>query len=152
MWTQIVSEAHANLRNDLIGLLISAFIDDDGDFDASIDYAENSNASNQANDSYNNNSYSQDAAEDSGEGDSEDDDDEEGSDEDFEVKYSRDKDKKLPIPPKTVENIDYIKDEEGKFVCQICNKKLADKKGLTLHIRLHTGENLKRCNICNRGA
>lgn len=126
-----------------------AFIDDDGDFDASIDYADNSNASNQQSDTYNNNSYTQDVPDDddeSGDGDSEDDE----SDEDFDMKPPKDK-KSPQHMGRIVENVDYTKDEEGKFVCQICNKKLVDKKGLNLHIRLHTGENLKRCNICNRG-
>ena len=126
------------------------FIDDDGDFDASIDYADSSNASNQQNDSYNNNSYSQDAPDDAGDADSEDD----PSDENSDMKPPKDKTKKKlhqHLPQRILENVDYIKDEDGKYVCQICNKKLVDKKGLNLHIRLHTGENLKRCNICNRG-
>jgi hypothetical protein len=126
------------------------FIDDDGDFDESIDYADNSNASNQQNDSYNNNAYTQDVADDdAGDLDSEDD----VSDENFDMKPPMDKKKKLHqlTLPRIVENVDYIKDEDGKYVCQICNKKLVDKKGLNLHVRLHTGENLKRCNICNRG-
>lgn len=127
------------------------FIDDDGDFDASIDYADSSNASNQQNDSYNNNSYSQDAPDDTGEPDSDD-----PSDDNFDMKPPKDKTKKKLHPqefnpPRILENIDYIKDEDGKYVCQICNKKLVDKKGLNLHVRLHTGENLKRCHICNRG-
>ena len=67
----------------------------------------------------------------------------------FECKPKKVKVKK--VSSKNADDIDCVKDEEGKFVCQICNKKLADKKGLKLHIRLHTGENLKRCNICNRG-
>lgn len=46
---------------------------------------------------------------------------------------------------------DFVKDDDGKFICQICNKKLVDKKGLNLHLRLHTGKDLKRCNVCNRG-
>lgn len=134
------------------------FIDDDGDFDETIDYAENSNASNQQTDSYNNNSYSQDAADETPDADSEDDDasdddDEEDGEGDGEMKPPRDKKKKLHqlMSPRILENVDYIKDEDGKYVCQICNKKLVDKKGLNLHVRLHTGENLKRCNICNRG-
>lgn len=129
------------------------FIDDDGDFDASIDYADNSNASNQQNDSYNNNSYSsQDGADEAADVSESDDDD---MSEDNEMKPPKDKLKKIKpheqSPTRIIENVDYVKDEDGKFVCQICNKKLVDKKGLTLHVRLHTGENLKRCNICNRG-
>lgn len=128
------------------------FIDDDGDFDAStIDYADNSNLSNQQNDTYNNNSYSsQEGADETGDPESDDD----ASEENFDMKPPKDKIKKTPheqSPTRVVENVDYVKDEDGKFVCQICNKKLVDKKGLTLHVRLHTGENLKRCNICNRG-
>lgn len=124
------------------------FIDDDGDgeFDASIDYADNSNMSNQQNDSYNNNSYAQDAA-DEVDDDSEDEDDTD----DEEMKPPKDKTAKKVLPQRILENVDYTKDEEGKYVCKICNKKLVDKKGLNLHVRLHTGENLKRCNICNRG-
>lgn len=130
------------------------FIDDDGDFDETIDYADNSTP-NQQNDSYNNNnSYPQDTADDedddAGDPDSEDDD----SDENYDMKPPKDKTKKKLhqlMSPRIVENVDYIKDEEGKYVCQICNKKLVDKKGLNLHIRLHTGENLKRCHICQRG-
>lgn len=126
------------------------FIDDDGDFDASIDYADSSNTSNQNNDSYNNNnSYPQDPPDEPGEVDSEDDD----SDENLEMKPPKDNTKrKLTNPsPKILENVDYIKDDDGKYCCQICNKKLVDKKGLNLHVRLHTGENLKRCHVCNRG-
>lgn len=132
------------------------FIDDDGDFDESIDYADNSNTSQQQNDSYNNNSYSQDAVDEALDADSEEEDvtdeDEEG-DGDGEMKPPKDKKKKLHqlMAPRILENVDYIKDEDGKYVCKICNKKLVDKKGLNLHVRLHTGENLKRCNICNRG-
>lgn len=135
------------------------FIDDDGDFDETIDYADNSNASNQQTDSYNNNTYAQDAADESQpEGDSEDDasddEDEDCEDDDGEMKPPKEqKKKKLHqlMSPRILENVDYIKDDDGKYVCQICNKKLVDKKGLNLHVRLHTGENLKRCNICNRG-
>jgi hypothetical protein len=129
------------------------FIDDDGDFDETIDYADNSNTPNQQNDSYNNNSYPQevvDEEDDAGDPDSEDDD----SDENYDMKSPKEKAKnKLNqlMAPRIVENVDYIKDDEGKYVCQICNKKLVDKKGLNLHIRLHTGENLKRCHICQRG-
>lgn len=130
------------------------FIDDDGDFDASIDYADNSNASNQQNDSYNNNSYSsQDGADETVDLESDDD----ASEENVDMKPPKDKIKKKPHEQSTTVNeqawrvTENVKDEDGKFVCQICNKKLVDKKGLTLHVRLHTGENLKRCNICNRG-
>lgn len=124
------------------------FIDDEGDFDDTIDYADGSTAPNQQNDSYNNNSYPQDVAEDEddvGDVESEDSD----SDENYDVKPPKEKSKKKL--QRIVENVDYVKDEEGKYICKICNKKLVDKKGLNLHIRLHTGENLKRCHICNRG-
>lgn len=145
-----------NTANYLMGIKTEiAFVDadpfiDDGDFDETIDYADNSNASNQQNDSYNNNSYSQDTAEETGTPES----DDEASHDDFDMKPPKDKIKKKLHPlmsPRMLENVDYIKDEDGKYVCQICNKKLVDRKGLNLHIRLHTGENLKRCNICNRG-
>ena len=46
---------------------------------------------------------------------------------------------------------EYIKESDGKYLCLLCNKKLCDKKGLNLHRRLHTGEKLKTCNICQRG-
>lgn len=39
----------------------------------------------------------------------------------------------------------------GRFNCQFCEKTLCDRRTLKLHIRLHTGKNLKRCTICNRG-
>lgn len=145
-----------NNTNYLMGIKTEiAFVDadpfiDDEDFDASIDYADSSNASNQQTDSYNNNSYTPDAAEETVDPDT----DDEPSDENNEMKPPKDKTKRKLHPqlsPKIVENVDYIKDEDGKYVCQICNKKLVDKKGLNLHVRLHTGENLKRCNICNRG-
>jgi hypothetical protein len=118
------------------------FIDDEGDFDESLDYAESSNTSIQQNDTYNNNSHSQDGENEDEAGDSEDD----GSDENSEMNPPKKKLQQLISP-----NVDYVKDDEGKYVCQICNKKLVDKKGLNLHIRLHTGENLKRCHVCNRG-
>ena len=127
------------------------FIDDDGDFDEAVDYADNASTPNQQNDSFNNNSYAQDTADD------EDDDDPESedldSDENFDLKPLKEKNKKKlrETSPRIVENVDYVKDDEGKYICKICNKKLVDKKGLNLHVRLHTGENLKRCSICNRG-
>lgn len=51
------------------------------------------------------------------------------------------------------EVIDYksARNEHGRYTCQICEKTLADAKGLKLHIRLHTGSNLKICHICNKG-
>lgn len=160
--------AFDDTSNYLMGIKTEiAFVDadpfiDDGDFDGSIDYAENTNVSNQQNESYsssnnnNNNTYPQNADEPKNpESETDDEDDgEDGSDENYSLKVQREKlKKKFPeMPPaKNLENVEYIKDEEGKYVCQICNKKLVDKKGLNLHIRLHTGENLKRCHICNRG-
>lgn len=134
------------------------FIDDDGDFDYANATTESSSGSNQQN--HNNNSYSQEDEEILDSEGNEDEEDEEEEDEelgdDYDAKSPKEKVKKkiqlLSTSPKTVsESMDYIKDEDGKFICQICNKKLVDKKGLNLHIRLHTGENLKRCNICNRG-
>jgi RNase P subunit RPR2 len=129
------------------------FIDDDADFDYVNATTENSNPADQQQQQQldNNNSYQQDDQEEilqleeeelgemegeNGEGI------EEELDESLESISSKDKIKRKD---------DYIKDEDGKFICQICNKKLADKKGLNLHIRLHTGKDLKRCHICNRG-
>lgn len=43
------------------------------------------------------------------------------------------------------------KQADGRFLCHICNRSLADPKTLRLHIRLHTGKNLKRCMLCDRG-
>jgi hypothetical protein len=124
------------------------FIDDDGEFDYVNAVTQNSTISNQPND--NNNSYSQDDEEILNSEENE-----EVENEEFEEKErdenSDDKSPKDKAKRKASENADYIKDEDGKFVCQICNKKLVDRKGLNLHVRLHTGENLKRCNICNRG-
>lgn len=152
------------------------FIDDDGDFDYINASPDNSNPADQQH-LENNNSYQQEDNEEilQVEGnnykDEEENDDEEGTDqeledieeendeeeeieedldENFEMTTSKDKIKKKSQVPAT-ENVDYVKDEDGKFICQICNKKLADKKGLNLHLRLHTGKDLKRCNICNRG-
>lgn len=130
------------------------FIDDDGDFDETIDYAENSSTPHQQNDSYNNNSYPQDTVEDDDDDAGDPDSEDSESDDNYDMKPQKDKNKKKLhqlLSPRIVENVDYMKDEEGKYVCKICNKKLVDKKGLNLHVRLHTGENLKRCHICNRG-
>lgn len=126
--------------------IVNPFIEDDGDYDETIDYANTSSVSANQNDSINNNTQDM--------SDGEYDSDELQSDSDhieLETKSPRDKLKIKDASPKIVENIDYVKDDEGKFVCKICNKKLVDKKGLTLHHRLHSGENLKRCHICNRG-
>lgn len=136
------------------------FIDDDGDFDYVNATTDSSTPNHQQVD--NNNSYEQcdeeeilqsdgneceeEEIEEIEEENEEDSQIEEGLDENFEMMQNKIKKKSL-----AVENVDYVKDEEGKLVCQICNKKLADKKGLNLHLRLHTGKNLKRCNICNRG-
>lgn len=129
------------------------FIDDDGDFDyVQATTGSSVVVSHPQND--NNNSYSQHEEEILDSEDENDlDDDEEDENENFEDKSSKDRNikKKLVSPKTTDTNVEYVKDEEGKFVCQICNKKLVDKKGFNLHIRLHTGENLKRCSICNRG-
>lgn len=40
---------------------------------------------------------------------------------------------------------------DGRWLCEICNKSLADPKTLTLHVRLHLGKKLKRCSVCNKG-
>lgn len=39
----------------------------------------------------------------------------------------------------------------GRVMCHICGKALADKRSLKLHVRLHTGKNLKRCKTCGKG-
>lgn len=43
------------------------------------------------------------------------------------------------------------KNEQGRYNCQFCDKTLIDAQGLKLHLRLHTGLNLKRCTICSKG-
>lgn len=48
-------------------------------------------------------------------------------------------------------NIKNAKERDGRYECYICQKTLADPKTLKLHIRLHTGKNLKHCTICDRG-
>lgn len=40
---------------------------------------------------------------------------------------------------------------DGRYQCKFCGKSLADRQTFRLHIRLHTGTNLKRCTICERG-
>lgn len=39
----------------------------------------------------------------------------------------------------------------GRIQCKLCNKSLGDRRTFKLHMRLHTGKNLKRCPECNRG-
>lgn len=126
--------------------IVNPFIEDDGDYDETIDYANTSSISANQTDSINNNTQDISAGEFDSEGLQSDSDQIE-----IETKSPKEKLKNKDNSPKILENIDYVKDEEGKFVCKICNKKLVDKKGLTLHHRLHSGENLKRCHICNRG-
>lgn len=46
---------------------------------------------------------------------------------------------------------DKAKKVNGRLMCHICDKSLADKRTLKLHIRLHTGKNLKKCLTCGRG-
>lgn len=48
-------------------------------------------------------------------------------------------------------NIKSARELNGRYECYICQKTLADPKTLKLHIRLHTGKNLKHCTICDRG-
>lgn len=123
--------------------IVNPFIEDDGecDYDETIEEYANSSSMSMQNDSMNNNN-TQELTSDMIESDDEP--SEEGE-------LTKDKSRVKEITPKVSENIDYVKDGEGKFVCKICNKKLVDKKGFVLHHRLHSGENLKRCHICNRG-
>lgn len=51
----------------------------------------------------------------------------------------------------TLSNVKLNKTKLSPFECDYCDKILVDAKGLTLHTRLHTGEHLKHCGICNRG-
>ena len=128
------------------------FIDDDGDFDY-VHQAPPQTSVQGNQQTANHNAYPHNDEEilDSDDENDEDDDDEEDDDISEDISPKEKVSKKKLVSPKSTETVDYIKDEEGKFVCQICNKKLVDKKGFNLHQRLHTGENLKRCNICNRG-
>ncbi|KAL7010768.1 hypothetical protein ACKWTF_016866 [Chironomus riparius] len=128
------------------------FIDDDGDFDYVQAQPQSSVQGNQQMDNHNVYPHNDEEILDSDDDDDDDEDDDDDDDDISEDISPKEKViKKKIISPKSTETVDYIKDEEGKFVCQICNKKLVDKKGFNLHLRLHTGENLKRCNICNRG-
>lgn len=43
------------------------------------------------------------------------------------------------------------KEIDGRYACNMCDKSLADKRTLKLHLRLHTGKNLKECSTCGRG-
>ena len=123
------------LTSTLTSFLFPAFIYDNEDYPAPIQYAQNS--------------YSNDE-----DGESE-------SEEEEEYKPPHDvkvtpsaretRETKPQLLINSAESLRNAKDDEGKLVCHICNKKLADKKGLALHIRLHTGENLKRCKVCDRG-
>lgn len=156
------TNTYLGIKTEIAFVDADPFIDDDGDFDYVHATTENSSASNHHQQIDNNNSYEQCDEEEilQSEGNECEEEEieeieeeneeeiEEGIDESFEMTSPKDKVKKRSP---AVENVDYVKDEEGKFVCQICNKKLTDKKGLNLHLRLHTGKNLKRCNICNRG-
>lgn len=127
--------------------IVNPFIEDDGecDYDETIEEYANSSSMSMQNDSVNNNNNnnSQEITSDmiiESDG---------GQSEDEET--PKDKSRSKEMMQKVTENIDYVKDAEGKFVCKICSKKLVDKKGFMLHHRLHSGENLKRCHICNRG-
>lgn len=129
--------------------IVNPFIEDDVecDYDETIeDYANSTNISMQE-DSINNNTpeIASDIIDES-------EDETQSDDAESETKAAPiEKTRAKDNSPKITENIDYVKDEEGKFVCKICNKKLVDKKGFVLHHRLHSGENLKRCHICGRG-
>lgn len=39
----------------------------------------------------------------------------------------------------------------GRYKCVICTKSLGARKSYRLHLRLHIGKNLRRCNVCERG-
>lgn len=39
----------------------------------------------------------------------------------------------------------------GRYQCVLCTKSLGTRKSYRLHLRLHIGKNLKRCNVCERG-
>lgn len=69
-----------------------------------------------------------------------------------EVKIRRDI-KVEEVPSDCDENtlVEYAQIVDGRYQCKFCDKTLADRRTYRLHIRLHTGKNLKRCNICDRG-
>ena len=48
-------------------------------------------------------------------------------------------------------DIKKAKTKDGRYACHLCDKTLGDPRRLKLHLRLHTGHNLKRCTTCNRG-
>lgn len=89
------------------------------------------------------------------EDDNDDDDDEDNDDiymeNDDEQNHQRAQFSNRTSPKNKKNGTVYKLSEDGKYICEICNRKLADKKGLTLHMRLHTGDKLKMCTICNRG-
>lgn len=39
----------------------------------------------------------------------------------------------------------------GRYQCVLCSKSLGARKSYRLHLRLHIGKNLRRCNVCERG-
>lgn len=48
-------------------------------------------------------------------------------------------------------NIAEARQPDGRYMCPVCGRSLADGKTLKIHLRLHTGKGLKHCPICNRG-
>lgn len=47
--------------------------------------------------------------------------------------------------------VNNAKQVNGRYICEICQKTLADRRTFLLHTRLHIGKNLKHCDICGRG-
>lgn len=142
-----------NIKTEIAFVDADPFIDDDEDDDENDpDYPEpsdNNERYSKSDESFNN-SYMEPQV--PGQDPDQDQTPEDPDEEDEEKVVIRDRHRKYKLPEHLmVDKVEYVKDTDGKYVCQICNKKLCDKKGLNLHVRLHTGEKLKRCNICNRG-
>lgn len=70
---------------------------------------------------------------------------------------------RIAIKEKTYESEDEKFDDEdeqmkknsqyvnGRYECKLCNKTLANKTTLRLHLRLHAGKKLKKCLTCGHG-
>lgn len=41
-----------------------------------------------------------------------------------------------------------VASESGPYPCEFCDRVLASKKGLKIHQRRHTGEKLRKCEVC----